>query len=69
MSRLDLLRLRKRIGMSQRELTEQLHVRPSFLSAIENGRSRLPEEKMEKLKEIAGDEVSSLYLLMISTAC
>ena len=38
--------------MSQRELAERLQVRPSFLSAIENGRSRMPEEKMERLKEI-----------------
>lgn len=29
-----------------------LQVRPSFLSAIENGRSRMPEEKLEKIMEI-----------------
>lgn len=52
MSRIDLVRLRKRAGMSQRELAELLQVRPSFLSAIENGRSRIPEEKLEKIKEI-----------------
>lgn len=52
MSRIDLVRLRKRIGISQRELAEMLQVRPSFLSAIENGKSRLPEEKMDKIKEI-----------------
>lgn len=52
MSRLDLVRLRKSAGMSQRELAGQLQVRPSFLSAIENGRSRLPEEKLERIKEI-----------------
>lgn len=52
MGRIDLLRLRKSAGMSQRELAELLQVRPSFLSAIENGRSRMPEEKLEKLKEI-----------------
>ncbi|MBD5324393.1 MAG: helix-turn-helix transcriptional regulator [Bacteroides sp.] len=50
MSRIDLTRLRKRVGMSQRELASLLQVRPSFLSAIENGRSRLPEEKLEKIK-------------------
>lgn len=38
--------------MSQRELADLLQVRPSFLSAIENGRSRLPDEKQEKIKEI-----------------
>ena len=38
--------------MSQRELASLLQVRPSFLSAIENGRSRIPEEKLERLKDI-----------------
>lgn len=52
MSRIDLTRLRKRAGMSQRDLAAMLQVRPSFLSAIENGRSRLPEEKIEKIKAI-----------------
>ncbi|MDE7413128.1 MAG: helix-turn-helix transcriptional regulator [Muribaculaceae bacterium] len=52
MSRIDLVRLRKRAGISQRELADLLQVRPSFLSAIENGKSRLPEEKMERIKEI-----------------
>lgn len=52
MNRIDFVRLRKRAGMSQRELADLLQVRPSFLSAIENGRSRMPEEKLEKIKEI-----------------
>lgn len=52
MNRIDIAKLRKMVGMSQRELAEQLQVRPSFVSAIENGRSPLPEEKMNRLKEI-----------------
>ena len=52
MSRIDLVKLRKRAGMSQRELADILQVQPSFLSAIENGKSRMPEEKLEKLREI-----------------
>lgn len=52
MNKIDLVKLRKRAGMSQRELADILQVRPSFLSAIENGRSRIPEEKLEKIKEI-----------------
>ncbi len=52
MYRIDLVKLRKRAGLSQRELAEKLQVRASFLSAIENGKSRLPEEKLEKVKEI-----------------
>ncbi|MDE6443749.1 MAG: helix-turn-helix domain-containing protein [Muribaculaceae bacterium] len=63
MSRIDIARLRKRAGMSQRELAEELQVRPSFLSAIENGKSRMPEEKMERLKEIF--ELDSLEEFMI----
>ena len=50
--RIDFASLRKRAGMSQRQLAELLQVRPSFLSAIENGRSRMPDEKLEKLKDI-----------------
>ncbi len=38
--------------MSQRELADLLQVRASFLSAIENGKSRLPEEKLVRIKEI-----------------
>lgn len=52
MSRIDLLKIRKATGISQKELAEKLAVRPSFLSAIENGRSRFPDEKIERLKEI-----------------
>lgn len=52
MSRIDLVRLRKRAGISQRQLADMLQVRPSFLSAIENGRSRIPDEKLERIKEI-----------------
>lgn len=52
MKKLDLLKLRKAAGLSQKELADRLAVQPSFLSAIENGRSRFPDEKLEKLKEI-----------------
>lgn len=66
MGRIDLVKLRKRAGMSQRELADHLQVRPSFLSAIENGRSRMPEEKLEKLKEIF--ELDSLNEYMMDDA-
>ena len=52
MKRIDFVRLRKRAGMSQRELADLLQVRPSFLSAIENGKSRMPEEKLDRIKDI-----------------
>ena len=63
MSRIDLVKLRKRAGMSQRELAELLQVRPSFLSAIENGKSRLPDEKMAKIKEIFEIDSFDDYLI------
>ncbi len=63
MNRIDLVKLRKRAHMSQRELAELLQVRPSFLSAIENGRSRLPEEKMNRIKEIFEIDSFEDYLL------
>ena len=63
MSRIDLSKLRKRAGMSQRELASLLQVRPSFLSAIENGRSRLPEEKQEKIKEIFALDSLEEYMI------
>lgn len=59
-------KLRKRAGISQRQLAEMLQVRPSFLSAIENGKSRMPEEKLEKIKEIF--ELDSLDDYLIDDA-
>ena len=52
MSRFDIARLRKENGMSQGELANLLQITQSFLSAIENGRSPLPIEKEERLREI-----------------
>lgn len=52
MKKIDLLKLRKAAGLSQKELADRLAVQPSFISAIENGRSRFPDEKYDKLKEI-----------------
>ena len=63
MKRIDFVRLRKRAGMSQRELADLLQVRPSFLSAIENGKSRMPDEKLDKIKEIF--EIESLDEYMV----
>lgn len=63
MNKIDLVKLRKRAGMSQRALADLLQVRPSFLSAIENGRSRIPEEKLEKIKEIFEIESFDDYIL------
>lgn len=63
MNRIDLVKLRKAAGMSQRELADKLSVRQSFLSAIENGRSRMPDEKIDRLKDIFGLDDLSMYLI------
>lgn len=63
MKRIDYVSLRKRAGMSQRQLADILQVRPSFLSAIENGRSRMPDEKLERLKEIFELENLDAYII------
>lgn len=63
MKKINFVALRKRAGMSQRQLAELLQVRPSFLSAIENGRSRMPEEKMERLKDIFELDSLDEYLI------
>lgn len=63
MKRIDIAKLRKSAGISQRQLAEMLQVRPSFLSAIENGRSRLPEEKMLKIKELLDIDSFEAYLI------
>ena len=54
MPRFDISRLRKENGMSQGELSSLLQMTQSFLSAIENGKSPLPVEKEERLREIFG---------------
>ena len=63
MERIDITKLRKEAGMSQRELAAKLNIKPSFLSAIENGRSRLPEGQLEKIKQIFGIADLSDYMV------
>lgn len=53
---IDIAALRKAHRISQQSLAEKLSVKQSFLSAIENGRSRLPADKRERLTEIFGEE-------------
>ena len=67
MERIDLAKLRKDAGISQRELADRLNIKPSFLSAIENGRSRLPEGQLEKIKQIFGMDDLSGYMLTEAT--
>ena len=62
MNRIDIVRFRKDQGLSQRAMADMLEIKPSFLSAIENGRSRMPDDKLEKLKAIYGSEALDTYL-------
>lgn len=67
MKKIDLLKLRKAVGLSQKELADRLAVQPSFISAIENGRSRFPEEKIDRLKEAVAIDNIDPYLVEEST--
>lgn len=48
---LDLQRIRKEFGVTQKALADMLNINQSFLSNIENGRSPLPPDKREKILE------------------
>ena len=63
MTRFDISRLRKEKGMSQNELANLLQMNQSFLSAIENGKSPLPIEKEERLRELFGSENLNAYII------
>ena len=54
MARIDIAKLRKMAGLTQRELADKIDIHQSFLSSIENGRSRIPENKLDKIKEVIG---------------
>lgn len=63
MTRIDIAKLRKMAGLTQRELADKIDIHQSFLSSIENGRSRLPENKLEKIKEIVGIDNFDNYII------
>ena len=63
MARIDISRLRKENGMSQNELANLLQMTQSFLSAIENGKSPLPIDKEERIREIFGKSDLNDYIL------
>ena len=48
---LDLQRIRKEFGVTQKALADIININQSFLSNIENGRSPLPPDKREKILE------------------
>lgn len=51
-TRYDIARLRKELGLSQKELAEKLGIRQSFLSSIETGKSPLPANKRPLLMSL-----------------
>ena len=56
MFRIDIASWRKAPHISQQNHATELAVTQSVLSAIENGRSRLPADKKDRLAEIFGQE-------------
>lgn len=67
MKKIDLYRLRHAMGLSQKELAEKLGVRPSFLSAIEKGRSRFPDDKLDLLKQVCGVDDLTEYTVEVES--
>lgn len=65
MQRIDISRLRKDNGLSQSELAQKLHINQSFLSAIERGKSPLPLEKEQKLRDIFPTAELNKYIVEI----
>lgn len=61
--RIDISRLRKDKGMSQVVLARKLEVAQSFLSNVENGKNRLPSDKIDRLKEIFQLESLDAYMM------
>ncbi len=59
--KIDLAALRKAHRINQQTLADQLDMRQSFLSAIENGKSRLPKNRLGRLLEIFGEEELARY--------
>lgn len=53
----DLTLLRKKLNLRQKDLASMLNIKQSFLSAIENGKSRLPEEKEAMLLSLFDNSV------------
>lgn len=59
--KIDLAALRKAHHINQQTLADQLDMRQSFLSAIENGKSRLPQNRLARLIEIFGEDELTRY--------
>lgn len=54
--RLNLLHLRKKLGLTQKELAERLGISSTHYSRIETGESNPSYELMEKAKEVFNTE-------------
>lgn len=65
MKALDIVRIRRELGISQREMASALNMHQSFLSNIENGRCALPFDKMEKLIKIYNITEPEKYMIEI----
>lgn len=55
----NLAELRKQKGFTQAALARQLGVTPGFISLLETGRSRIPDEMKEKINKLLGAEIKT----------
>ncbi len=55
MTQYDISRIRKDLGLTQKELANRLRLSQGFLSSIESGRYSFPEEKVDILREVCSE--------------
>ena len=64
----DVKAIRKHLRLSQKEMSEKLGIRQSFLSAIETGKSPLPADKAQMLRMMLPDNDIDNFTLQSDTA-
>ena len=52
MARYDFQKLRKDIGITQKELADKLNISQGFLSSCENGKNLFPEDRVDDLQKL-----------------
>ena len=61
--RYDISRLRKKLGLNQKEMAERLGFRQSFLSSVENGKSPFPADRLALLEKMCEPESLKSYII------
>ncbi|MCH5319764.1 MAG: helix-turn-helix domain-containing protein [Paramuribaculum sp.] len=52
MAKYDFHRLRKEVGITQKQLAEKLNITQGFMSSVENGRNLFPEDRIDDLQSL-----------------